>query len=119
MPEVERNEEIEERIEMEIVVDAYGEEERFMGWYCYLEDQLQFPFEARCIQKNKVSPLHVGEVVTVFGIIEEYPIIFVQIEWSGRKFGVPLAQLEGIEVNNDTKEAIGDWHYWTNKGYIF
>ena len=119
MPEVERNEEIEERIEMEIIVDAYGEEERFMGWYCYLEDNMHFPFEAKCIQESKISPLQVGEIVKVFGTIEEYPTIFVEIEWSERRFGVPLAQLEGIEVSNDTKEAISDWHYWSNRGYLF
>ena len=32
----------EERIDMEVVVDAYNEDEREMGWYYYLEDKLQF-----------------------------------------------------------------------------
>jgi hypothetical protein len=40
----ETDESREYRIEMEIVVDAYGEEERAMGWYCYLQDKLTFPF---------------------------------------------------------------------------
>ena len=31
---------------MEIVVDAYDSEEQAMGWYSYLEDNLQFPFQA-------------------------------------------------------------------------
>src|SRR4051794_23405584 len=31
----EKDEVREERIDMEIVVDAYGEEERAMGWHCY------------------------------------------------------------------------------------
>ncbi|WP_204104403.1 MULTISPECIES: calcium-binding protein [Spirulina sp. CCY15215] len=31
---------------MEIVVDAYDEVERAMGWYYYLDDNLQFPFTA-------------------------------------------------------------------------
>jgi hypothetical protein len=33
----------EERITMEIVVDCYDEYERAAGWYCYLQDELQFP----------------------------------------------------------------------------
>ena len=41
------NAEREHRIEMEVVVDAYNEEERAMGWYCYLEESLAFPFEGR------------------------------------------------------------------------
>jgi hypothetical protein len=31
------------RINMEMVVDAYNEEERAMGWYYYLEDRLHLP----------------------------------------------------------------------------
>jgi hypothetical protein len=38
------NREIENRIEMEIVVDAYNESERAMGWYYYLQDNLAMPF---------------------------------------------------------------------------
>ena len=36
MPKAKINRAREERIEMEVVVDAYGPEERAMGWYCYL-----------------------------------------------------------------------------------
>ena len=46
----------EQRIEMEVVVDAYNAEERAMGWYCYLEEKLKFPFKARCKSKRAVSP---------------------------------------------------------------
>jgi hypothetical protein len=31
-------------IDEEIIVDCYGEAERATGWYCYLEDRLEFPF---------------------------------------------------------------------------
>jgi hypothetical protein len=44
-------------IDMEGVVDAYDKEERAMGWYDSLEDQLAFPFQARCIAKRRSSPL--------------------------------------------------------------
>lgn len=39
----------ERRIIEEILVDAYGAEERAISWYYYLEDQLGFPFTATCI----------------------------------------------------------------------
>ncbi len=29
----------EARIDDEIIVDCYGDAERAMGWYCYLEDR--------------------------------------------------------------------------------
>ena len=38
--------------------------------------------------------------------------IFVQARWQGRELGLPLAQLEGIGVSNQTAEAIADWHYF-------
>jgi len=44
MPRIKENKEREKRIDMEIVVDAYNEVERAMGWYCYLQDGLKFPF---------------------------------------------------------------------------
>ena len=40
----------EKRIMMEIVVDAYGAEERAMGWLVYLENSLKVPFKATCRQ---------------------------------------------------------------------
>ena len=46
----------EERITMEIVVDAYGLEEQAMGWYYYLQDKITFPFTASCITKRRSSP---------------------------------------------------------------
>jgi len=113
----------EERIEMQIVVDACNESERFGGWYCYLEDRLQFPFRARCIAGRSTSPLKKGEEVKVIGIADDdcdMPAeIFVQIEWQERELAVPLAQLEGIEISNETAEAIADWHYWRAHGYWF
>ena len=43
----ERDEYREDRITMRAVVDAYGSEERALGWYYYLENELRIPFRAR------------------------------------------------------------------------
>ncbi|MFZ5452184.1 MAG: calcium-binding protein [Thermodesulfobacteriota bacterium] len=43
----------EHRIVMEIIVDCYNQEERAMGWYYYLEDRLNFPFQARGVSDNR------------------------------------------------------------------
>jgi hypothetical protein len=112
----------EERITMEIVVDAYGEEERAMGWYYYLESVMTFPFKVECITERKTSPLRKGEKVKVLGMSPEDDCqkeIFVQIELQGREMGVPLAQLRPIKVDEQTQEAVEDWHYWVNMGYEF
>ena len=46
-----RNREREDRITMEVVVDAYDAAERAMGWFGYLENELEFPFTARCMER--------------------------------------------------------------------
>ncbi len=112
----------ENRIEDEIIVDCYGEAERAMGWYYYLEDHIEFPFTAKCIAARSLSPLKTGEVVEVVGMAPEDECereMFVTIRWEKRKFCVPLSQMEGIKVNKETKEAIEDWRYWVAKGYEF
>lgn len=66
----ETNSEIENRIEMEIVVDAYDQAERAMGWYYYLQDNLSVPFKAECILSVSTSPLKLGEVIDFHYFIE-------------------------------------------------
>jgi hypothetical protein len=112
----------EERITMEIVVDAYGEYERALGWHCYLDDILAFPFKVECIVERNISPLRKGEKVKALSMSPEDDCMremFVQIEWQGREMGVPLAQLKPIGVGTETQEAIKDWQYWVAMGYEF
>jgi len=45
--------------------------------------------------------------------------MFVMIEWHGRSLGVPLSQLKPIDVDDETRMAIEDWHYWVEMGYEF
>lgn len=112
----------ERRIEMEAVVDAYNSEERAMGWYYYLEGRLKTPFKARCKSKRAVSPLRIREEVNVLGMAPEEECeseMFVRVRWRGRSLAVPLSQLEPLAVDPETREAIGDWHYWLARGYEF
>jgi Calcium binding len=39
------------------------------------------------------------------------------IPWERRPLAVPLAQLEGIAVDELTRQVIQDWHYWVAQGY--
>ncbi len=61
MPKPKKDPVREERIQNEAIVDTYGPEEQALGWYYYLENQIKFPFAARCIASNVVSPLRKGE----------------------------------------------------------
>jgi hypothetical protein len=112
----------EQRIEQEIVVDAYGAEEQAMGWYCYLEDKLHFPFRAKCLAPRPTSPLHKGqemEVIDLASAEECEHEMFVTVTWEDRKLAVPLAQLEPMQTDKATREAIKDWHYWVERDYEF
>lgn len=116
-----KDDEREERIAMEIVVDAYGAEEQAMSWYYYLDEKLQFPFAARCMHVEARSPLQEGEQVTVLKMAPESECqenMWVQVEWQSRKFAVPLAQLQPIEADESTQLAMDDWLYWVERGYL-
>jgi hypothetical protein len=112
----------EERIDNEVVVDAYGPDERAMGWYYYLEDKIRFPFQAQCIAAKTNSPLLKGETVEVRRMAAEDACsgnMLVLIRWHGRSVAVPLSQLAPLDADASTAEAIGDWHYWVAQGYCF
>ena len=109
----------EDRIHSEAIVDA-SPDEQAMGWYYYLEGKISFPFRARCLAANAVSPLQTGETVEVLRMgvedVCEHDML-VQIRWQGRNMAVPLSQLAAIDPDESTDEAVGDWHYWVAQGY--
>ena len=112
----------EERITCEIVVDAYNEMERAMGWYCYLDDRLSFPFEARCSKKLRTSPLAPREKLTVVAMAPSEECeheMFVTIEQEDGELDVPLAQSTPLDADEETRQAIADWHHWVGRGYGF
>ena len=122
MAEVKENESRENRIAMEVVVDAYDAEERAMGWYYYLEETLSFPFLAKCTAKRAISPLQVGDEINVTELApmdECYHEIFVMIPWEKDGLGVPLSQVNVNQADEKTKQVVEDWHYWVGRGYEF
>ena len=114
----ERDKEREERIKMRIIVDAYTVDEQAYGWHAYLDDTMEFPFEARCTTEREESPLKEGETVHVVGMSSTEPTLsqqFVTVEWMDRELGVPLRQLEAVDASDDTEQALADWHYWLER----
>ena len=112
----------EQRIAAEIVVDAYGEEERAMSWYYYLEEKLEFPFKERCVDVRSVSPLKKGEEVEVLAMAKENDCMremSVLVRFARRRIGVPLSQLIVLKASSETRQAVDDWRYWVAMGYRF
>jgi hypothetical protein len=123
MSSKERDEAREDRIHMDIVVDAYDAEERAMSWYYYLDDTLSFPFLARCTVQRLISPLSVGDEVEVLGMApgsECQHEMFVVMRWDRKEgLAVPLSQLRVIHGDDQIREAVEDWRYWVDRGYQF
>ncbi len=122
MAKAKKNAERENRIAEEIIVDAYGPEEQAMGWYYYLEGKLHFPFTTTCVAEMTISPLHKGDEVEIVRMAPEEECqheMFVEMRWERRTLAIPLSQLKPIaEADKDTREAIEDWHYWVDQGYV-
>lgn len=115
-----RDDDFDQRLDWEIIVDANGPEEQALGWYYYLENHLRFPFKARCIAERPTSPLRVGELVKARSLPAEDVCeheMYVNVDWQERLLAVPLVQLTGVAVDEETEQAIRDWHTWVDRGY--
>lgn len=42
-----------------------------MGWHYYLQDTIQFPFAATCIERASTSPLREGQVLQIVSMADE------------------------------------------------
>lgn len=112
----------EHRIQMEVIVDAYGGQEQAMGWYYYLDEHLQCPFLAQCVARRAISPLRLKDEVEVIGMALEEECeheMFVLIRWEKEGLAVPLSQLKVVDADDETGQAVDDWHYWVERGYCF
>jgi len=120
MAQVQEDKDRERRIDMEILVDNYEEDTFYLSWYYYLQNKMKFPFKARCIVREGDEPLSFGDEVMVSGMALEEECeeeMFVNTEWQGEPVIVLLTHLEDVGVDEETREAIEDWHYWVGRGY--
>lgn len=108
---------------MRAVVDAYGPEERAVGWYCYLENEVNFPFQATCAHREATSPLTKSDLYQVKRMADVEDCehdMYVMVEFDHDELAVPLSQLDPTnKVDEGTREAVLDWHYWVERGYQF
>ncbi len=117
------NEGREHRITYEIIVDCYDEYEVSMGWYTYLEDQLDFPFEAQWSTATPSTKFSKPETVQAVGMADAEDCktdILVEIEYrDGAQTdmcSVPLTEIQLLESDTTRARAIEDWQYWIDQG---
>jgi Calcium binding len=112
----------EHRIVYEIVVDCYDEFEVASAWYAYMQDKLEFPFQAKCVVRNGSGALDFGEEITVIGLLDQEECedgLNVLIEYLEDEIDVPLEELECITGSDETKMAVDDWRYGVAHGYSY
>jgi hypothetical protein len=126
MPSIELDESREERIKNEILAEAEDKEERAMGWYYYLDDCLNFPFMGRWKKKNRKTGAIDEKPVEVVGMSPEDDCLkdmYVDVAYLTGKdediHSAKLSEIEAIDVDEETQEALADWQYWLARGYKF
>lgn len=115
-----RDEARERQIVMEVVVNAYGSSERAMGWYYHFDGKMNVQFKARCRLARPISILKAEEEVEVLGMAPEAECeseMFVRVRRASQRIAVPLAQLQPLSKDQETREAVGDWLYGVDRGY--
>jgi hypothetical protein len=83
---------------------------------------MSFPFTAECVATDKRNHLELEERVRVIQMAgEDYceHDMYVNISWQDKILAIPLAQIKPINADEDSVEAISDWHYWIKQGYTF
>jgi hypothetical protein len=66
--------------------------------------------------------LKVEDEVEVIGMPPEEECeheMFVVMRWDREGLAIPLSQLEVIDADDETREAVEDWLYWSRNGYQF
>ncbi len=77
----------------------------------------------KCIVANLVSPLKKGETIEVRRLAPEDACStdMLVLDRAGRAgtWRCLWFQLAPLDPDESTAEAIGDWHYWVARGYLF
>jgi Calcium binding len=116
----------EHRIKTEIIADAEDKEDRAMGWYYYLEEALNFPFNAKWTKKGRKSSTPQEKQVEVLGMAPDDECekdMYVEVaDINGKEddvYSARLSEIEAIDADDETQEALADWQYWLARGYKF
>ena len=59
------------------------------------------------------------EVICMAPVEECEHDMFVEMDWDDEGLAVRLSQLEVIDADDETREVVEDWLYWSKKCYQF
>lgn len=111
-------EKMNEIIMLEIVVDAKDDDDVAMGWFYYMQDELEFPFEAEMEAKNRRGEKSVIEI-DVLGLSSDNennnsPEVILEVSEKGseRVMNVGISKLQNAKGDESTQNAVAVWKYW-------
>lgn len=110
-------EEMQYKIDYEIIVDAYDEYEQSMGWFYFFEECLEFPFTALAQLKKRDGTLE-SKRVKLTGMAskeEDFMNNDFNLEMEQGQYLRPVAYsaLSDIRASEETREAFQIWDfYW-------
>lgn len=82
------------------------------AWQKYLEDHLQFPFEAEI--GDDPGPLEVGDIIKVTaieGVFDLYGIV-VKARMGRKQYSFPICLLEPVEKESKNYQLVDDYNFW-------
>lgn len=107
------NEEIEKIIMEEIEVDCYDEHEADMGWYIFMSENLNYPFEAEYPLKSKDNKTKWEKVEVIDSETTEDDFnrneFYVVIEFGEFRMPGRLSKLRNIQADEETLKALKVW----------
>lgn len=85
-------------------------------------DRLHFPFQAKWISRKRPEGSDV-EVIEMSPEDDCTHDMFVEVRYQEGTvddiFSARLSEINPIDVDEETAEALADWHYWVASGYEF
>lgn len=100
---------------------AEDEYERISAWYEYLEEHVRFPFTATCTRSGGgLRLLEEVEVIDLACVDDWEDEARVTLGAAKDGLDAPLVQVTPRASSDEqTKQAVADWHYWVQQGYHF
>lgn len=105
----------EQELRVEEFVRKFGSEDDMEieeAWQNYLEDHLQFPFEAEII--DEPEPLEIGDVIKVTAIdgYDDLHGIIVKARLGRKQYSFPICLLEPVEKVSKNYQLVDDYNFW-------
>jgi hypothetical protein len=111
--------EIVDKIEYEIIVDAYSDDEVNMGWFYTLEEGLEFPFNADAEIKKRGGGIEVKQVKIIGMYSEDDDFLskdfLFEMELDENVLPIAYSKISNIKASEASLEVLQCWDYWVEK----